>query len=77
MNNLSDHKFPSMCDLYSRKAGARSFQIGNGEIFVNFNRRMKPFIRVNIYPDKSKTFPFTKRGHKQASGFFQGEVTHE
>jgi hypothetical protein len=70
-------QFPSMNDLYNRKTGAKSFQIGNGDIFVNFNRRMESFIRVNIYPDKSRTFPFTKRGHKQASEFFQREVTHE
>jgi hypothetical protein len=70
-------QFPSMNDLYNRKTGAKSFQIGNGDIFVNINRRMGLFIRVNIYPDKSRTFPFTKRGHKQATEFFQEEVTNE
>jgi chromosome condensin MukBEF complex kleisin-like MukF subunit len=77
MNNQKEHNFPSMNDLYNRKTGAKSFQIGNGDIFVNFNRRMEPFIRVNIYPDKSRTFPFTKREHKQATEFFQEEVTNE
>lgn len=76
MNKQREHNFPSMNDLYNSKTGAKSFQIGNGDIFVNFNRRMEPFIRVNIYPDKSRTFSYTKRGHKQASEFLQEEVTH-
>ncbi len=64
--------YPSMYDLYNRKAGVTPCRIGNCEIFVNFNRYNKPFIRVNVYPEKSKTFPFTRRGYKQAIEFLKG-----
>lgn len=58
--------YPTMHDLYNRKTGVTPFRLENCEIFVNLNRYNKPFIRVNIYPDESKTFPFTKSGYRQA-----------
>ncbi|MNW46969.1 hypothetical protein D3C74_242880 [compost metagenome] len=63
---------PEMHDLYNHKTGVTPYRIGSSEIFVNFNRRMEPFIRVNHYSDKTKTFPFTKKGHKQAIQFLRG-----
>lgn len=64
-------KIPTMDELYNSKTGATSFEFGNREIFVNFNRFLKPFIRVNIYPDKTKTFPFTRFGYESAIKYFK------
>lgn len=66
-----------MSDLYSRNKGVNYFRIGNGEIFVNFNRKVRPFIRVNIYPNQTKTFNFTKRGYNTAIEFILKAVSSD
>ncbi len=57
---------PTMNDLYTQETGMTAFEVGKGEIFVNFNKSMKPFIRVNKYPNESRTFNFTNDGYNKA-----------
>lgn len=70
-------RIPAMKELYNSKTGATSYVVGNGEIFVDFNRYLKPFIKVNIYPDKFKRFDFTKRGYDMAIDYLKSNVGYD
>lgn len=45
------------------------FRENGRNMFINFNRRSEPFIRVTHY-NKTNTFNFSKKGLKQAKLFF-------
>lgn len=45
------------------------WQTEAGEVFVNYNRRMRPFIRARRGVDETRTFDHTKRGYCLAVGY--------
>lgn len=59
----------TLFDLWNRKRGTTHYQWYNITMFVNFNRKMTPFIRVNVAPNGTHTFPFTERGLRDAKDY--------
>lgn len=52
--------------------GGTSYEHGEGSMFVNYNRFLKPFIRA-CKVNESKTFNFSKSGLQQANKYLEGE----
>ena len=44
----------------------QSYESTQGELFVNYNRRLNPFIRGRRGVDETKTFNYSKRGFERA-----------
>lgn len=59
----------TLYDLWNRKKGTTHYQWYNITMFVNFNRKLKPFIRVNVAPNGSCTFDYSLRGLRTAKDY--------
>ena len=55
--------------LWTKQTGAHYVEVANIRMFVNFNRFLKPFIRVNALPNVTATFPYSKKGLARAKAF--------
>lgn len=52
-------------------SGGTSYVHGEGSMFVNYNRFLKPFIRA-CKTNESKTFNFSKSGLRHAIKYLEG-----
>ena len=67
----------TLSDLFTVGKGTTHYDFYNVSMFVNFNYRLRPFIRVNVLSskgDESRTFNYSENGLRKAKAFARSRL---
>ena len=74
---IKDIEDITLSDLFTVGKGTTHYDFYNVSMFVNFNYRLRPFIRVNTFSSKgseSRTFNYSENGLRKAKAFARSRL---
>lgn len=77
---IKDIEDITLSDLFTVGKGTTHYDFYNVAMFVNFNYRLRPFIRVNTFSSKgseSRTFNYSENGLRKAKAFARSRLRIE
>ena len=77
---IKDIEDITLSDLFTVGKGTTHYDFYNVSMFVNFNYRLRPFIRVNAFSskgDESSTFNYSENGLRKAKAFARPRLRME
>lgn len=77
---IKDFEDITLSDLFTVGKGTTHYDFYNVSMFVNFNYRLRPFIRVNTLSPRgseSRTFNYSDNGLRKAKAFAHSRLRIE